>query len=97
MFERIREAAKQQGFGNLRDKLSVLLGAVGGETFDRAKVEAAVGAEGDKLQALKKEILDGIEHVHNILTPEQREQLRAILARYAAPRWGGPPSGEASL
>jgi hypothetical protein len=48
------------------------LAAVGSEPFDRARAAAALG-ELDGETA--RHALDALEHVHNILTPEQRDQL----------------------
>jgi hypothetical protein len=48
--------------------LSRALRAVGAETFDRAQFDGE----------LRGEALDGLEHLHNILTPEQRTQLARV-------------------
>lgn len=56
-----------------------LIGAVGGETFDRARAESAIAAAPRVPEGARKEILDGLEHLHNILTPEQRAKLRDTL------------------
>ncbi|MSP59433.1 MAG: hypothetical protein EXR72_03660 [Myxococcales bacterium] len=63
-------------------RLTELLDAVGAEPFDRARAEAAMRG---LTEGAAREVLDGLEHLHNILTPEQRERLRASLQ-------GGPPS-----
>jgi hypothetical protein len=46
--------------------LGPALRVVGGDSFDR-----------ERLDGLPPEAIDGFEHLHNILTPEQRDQLRA--------------------
>jgi hypothetical protein len=53
--------------------LDVVLAAIAGATFDRAGVEAALGGA-------PKELLDDLEHVHNILTPEQRSRIAQVVA-----------------
>jgi Spy/CpxP family protein refolding chaperone len=78
---KIRESIAAERARTLDD----LLGAVGGDGFDRAKAEAALAREPHLPEGARKEILDGLEHLHNILTPEQRAHLRATLA-------GEPPA-----
>lgn len=56
-----------------------LIGAVAGESFDRARAEAAIAVEPRVPEGARKEILDGLEHLHNILTAEQRTHLRDTL------------------
>ncbi len=52
--------------------LDEALAAVADERFDRAGAAAALGAVDEQAA---KSALDALEHVHNILTPEQREKL----------------------
>jgi hypothetical protein len=52
--------------------LSRALRLVGGATFDRAELAAH--------EQLSDEAIDGLEHLHNILTPEQRAQLTRVAA-----------------
>jgi hypothetical protein len=59
--------------------LLAILEAVAADPFDAASAEAALATGPGPLGAREKELLDGVEHVHNILTPEQRDKLRAAL------------------
>ena len=72
VFAMIRETlgARFEEWGDL----DLALAAIAVEPFDRARAEAAFGAVSDP--ARKKELVDGIEHIHNILTPEQRARLQ---------------------
>ena len=83
VFATIRDALGGRRFTRW-ESLGEVLEAIGSEPFDRAQVELAVDAEGKALAGLKKEIVDGVEHLHDILTPEQRATLRGKLA-------GAPP------
>jgi Spy/CpxP family protein refolding chaperone len=83
VFDTIRGALGGRRFTRW-DALGAVLGAVGSEPFDRAAVELAVDAEGQALAGLKKEVVDGVEHLHDILTAEQRAKLRTTLAGDAA-------------
>lgn len=80
VFSKIKESFIASRGGRVAN-IEAILGSVAGENFDRAKAESAIAGEGEKLAALRKEIIDGFEHVHNILTPEQREKLRSVLSR----------------
>jgi len=51
--------------------LVAALGVVGEETFDPIRTAGALGPQANK------QLVDGLEHLHNILLPEQAEQLRA--------------------
>ena len=55
--------------------LPAVLALVAASDFDRARVEAAASHVSG---ALRQEIVDGLEHFHNVLTTEQREKLARI-------------------
>jgi hypothetical protein len=56
--------------------LEEALAAVAAEPFDRARAQASLaGVEPDPA----KNAVDALEHVHNILTPEQRDKLDQLL------------------
>lgn len=55
--------------------LPAALEAVAAPEFDRARAEAAASHVSG---GLRKEIVDGLEHFHNVLTAEQREKLLRI-------------------
>ncbi len=64
--------------------LVAALGVVAEDTFDPIRVAGALGPNANK------QLVDGLEHLHNILLPEQAEQLRvgvAAVLRAAAPSW----------
>ena len=54
--------------------LEEALAAVAAEPFDQARAKAALGP-----LEQQKPALDALEHVHNILTPEQRDKLDEAL------------------
>lgn len=83
VFDTIRGALGGRRFTRW-DALSTVLAAIGSEPFDRSVVELAVDAEGRALEGLKKEIVDGVEHLHDILTAEQRAKLRGTIGEGAA-------------
>jgi Spy/CpxP family protein refolding chaperone len=59
--------------------LDEALAAVAAEPFDKARAQAVltgVAAEPARL------IVDALEHVHNILTPEQRERLDDVVGNW---------------
>ena len=56
------------------DKLKAALALAGADTFEPILVEEALGFA--DLGPRGKEVLDGLEHLHHILTPEQRQKLR---------------------
>lgn len=56
---------------------SAALRAVASEPFDRMGAEDALATVAP---ALRRELVDGLEHVHTILIPEQREVLRKALS-----------------
>jgi hypothetical protein len=74
-------ALRNAGVANVE----ALLDTAAADRFDGARAEAELAtAPAD----LKKEVLDGLEHLHNILTAEQRDRLRGVVrggsARYYA-------------
>ena len=54
------------------DGIDDALAAVGAEPFDRARAEASL----DLPDEPRRRAVDALEHLHNILTPEQRAKLR---------------------
>ncbi len=54
------------------ERLSALLAVISAEPFDAEAAADALGSD-------DKSTLDAAEHVHNILTPEQRDKLRSLL------------------
>ena len=67
------------GAGVRGDRLRAVLATAGAETFEPILAEEALGFA--DLGPRAKDVLDGVEHLHNILTPEQREKLRTIASR----------------
>ena len=57
--------------------LEEALNAVAAEPFDQARAQAAIGASEQAKLAV-----DALEHVHNILTPEQRDRLEQALLKW---------------
>lgn len=69
------------------------LSAVAAESFDRARAERVVdGVAPDQ----RGKLLEGLEHLHNILIPEQREVLRARLQGQGAGA-AGEPQGPSTM
>ncbi len=62
--------------GKSGPRLTAALSAVAAERFDRAQAERIFT---DAPPEAGRELVDGLEHFHNILIPEQREHLRARL------------------
>ena len=54
---------------------------LGGETFDRARVDGAFQKHTDAIQEVRQEIVEGLTKLHAILRPEQRAKLRDLLSR----------------
>ena len=73
----------KRSIGELRysgvEGLESMVDALGQETFDRASVDAAAQKQGDAMADVRQKIVSGLERIHAILTPEQRERLRYIL------------------
>jgi Spy/CpxP family protein refolding chaperone len=66
------------------------LDALSTDTFDAARVEAAIGQEREKLLALKQRTVEMLAKLHNVITPEQRERLRTYLGVAPEPATEGP-------
>ncbi len=75
----------REHLGGSGPRLEGALAAVAGERFDRARAEEALA---DSPPEVRRELLDGLEHLHNILIPEQREHLRAQLSGNTPPPAG---------
>ena len=66
----------KEQLGDRSAQAHAVLAAVAAEPFDRLEAEAALSAVPP---ALRRELVDGLEHVHTILIPEQRAALRERL------------------
>jgi Spy/CpxP family protein refolding chaperone len=80
LFHQVRHAAdgvKQSSRGVVDE----VLGAVGDESFDRARVEAATGRVEGSIGQARTELVNAVGQLHQILRPEQRQRLRDLLAR----------------
>jgi Spy/CpxP family protein refolding chaperone len=81
----------KQSFGELhagrRRGLDAAAVAVSGPTFDRARVEAEAAKQSEAFGRARQALVDGLERIHGILTPEQRARLRALVG-------GGEPAPE---
>lgn len=81
IFERVRgsfaglRAGRWEGWG-------AAIEAFGPETFDRSRVEQAATQKGEALAGVRQEVIDALARLHEILTPAQREQLRALASRF---------------
>ncbi len=53
--------------------------AVSDPAFDRARVEAEADRFGEAFTRVRAAVVDGLERVHAVLTPEQRERLRDLM------------------
>jgi Spy/CpxP family protein refolding chaperone len=62
--------------------LGAAVEAFGPESFDRARVEQAAAEKAAALGGVKQELVDALARLHEILTPTQRERLRAIAGRF---------------
>lgn len=71
---RLRESLGGRDLGTWRGIVAALH-VVAAADFDRARAEAATGHVSG---TLRKEIVDGLEHFHNVLTAEQREKLSLL-------------------
>jgi Spy/CpxP family protein refolding chaperone len=61
--------------------LGAAVEAFGPESFDRARVEQAAAEKAAALSGVKQEAIDALARLHEILTPAQRERLRALAGR----------------
>ena len=76
VIERIREVL---GAAFERWPADEALSVVGSDSFEVDRARAVFAAVADP--ALEKELVDGLEHLHTILTPEQRDRLASRLKR----------------
>jgi Spy/CpxP family protein refolding chaperone len=59
--------------------MDAVVGAITGEQFDRAAVDAAADRQGQALGKMREQLVHALERAHAILIPEQREKLRRLL------------------
>jgi Spy/CpxP family protein refolding chaperone len=73
----------RQTFGDVKigglQGADTLIDAITADSFDRAAVDAAAQKQGDAVGALRDRLVKAAERIHQILTPEQRQRLRAML------------------
>ncbi|MBI3183414.1 MAG: Spy/CpxP family protein refolding chaperone [Myxococcales bacterium] len=86
--EKLREA--------VRESRAAVAKAIRGEHLDQAAVKEVSDRQQEALDALRKAILEGLQAVHEVLTPEQRSRLGDLLEHGACgwrggcgPRWHG--------
>lgn len=87
-------ALAQEWIGASGPRIEAALLAVASERFEPVLVEALLDGSPEQV---RREVVEGLEHLHTILIAEQREQLRSQLSRgkpAAAPT--GSPSGSNS-
>ncbi len=87
--QKVRQAAGNLRFGRARG-MDVLFDALTSEEFDRARVEAAANEQADAVAALRREIVEGVEKLHNVLTTEQRARLREFFGGGGGGDFEGP-------
>ena len=88
-------ALAQEWLGPAGPRVEAALLAVASERFEPVLVEALLDGAPENV---RREVVEGLEHLHTILIPEQREQLRTQLSRSkpaAAPTGG--TGGEGTL
>jgi Spy/CpxP family protein refolding chaperone len=73
---------------------SAFAGAMRGEAFDSAAVNAAFDAQQASLDEVKKAMREGMQAIHEALTPEQRTRL-ADLVEFGPARMHGGGCGRA--
>lgn len=81
----------QEVAGSTGPRVEAALLAVAAARFEPQLVE---GILADVPPGPRRELVDGLEHLHNILIPEQRETLREQLARKPKTGPTPPPSSE---
>ena len=59
--------------------------AVAGDTFETSSVDAAFAGPTDKLPELRAAVAQALGRIHEVLTPNQRKELAAMLE--AGPRF----------
>ncbi len=67
--------------------LDVLFDSFGTETFDRSRVEQFSSQKGESFDKARKELVNALARLHEILSPAQRERLRHLLNGSARARW----------
>jgi Spy/CpxP family protein refolding chaperone len=93
LFHSLRHDFDALHFGRARGVVD-LAGAFGADTFDRARVEAAVARHAETQNQLGQGIASALARLHEILTPEQRQRLRAILDERFGPATPAPGASE---
>jgi hypothetical protein len=81
----------QEVAGSSGPRIEAVLLAVAAARFEPQLVE---GVLADVPPGPRRELVDGLEHLHNILIPEQRETLREQLVRKPKTGPTPPPSSE---
>ena len=61
--------------------LGALAHAFGDDTLDKARIDEVAQKRAEAMTAASKVIVDGLDHLHAVLIPEQRRKLRDLLAR----------------
>jgi Spy/CpxP family protein refolding chaperone len=88
----VRHTVGEARFGAFQG-LDAAADALGGETFDRAKVDAEAEKQGNAFKQVRESFVIALERIHGILTPDQRERLRDILGGEREVDAGGPDGG----
>jgi Spy/CpxP family protein refolding chaperone len=88
----VRRSVGELRFGRI-EGMDAIADALSSETFDKAAVEAAAAKQGEAFAEVRAKVVAGLERVHAILRPEQRERLREILSGVRDHDGGGPPGG----
>jgi hypothetical protein len=79
----------KEWLGSRGPRISAVLTVLSQERFD---AEALGPILGDLPPTERRELFEGLEHLHTILIPEQRESLRRALGLSQAPSGQSPPS-----
>jgi Spy/CpxP family protein refolding chaperone len=93
LFHSLRHDFDALRFGQTRGIVD-LAGAFGVEQFDRARAEEAVARHTEAETQLGQGIAGAFARLHEILTPEQRQRLRAILDERFGPAAPAPGPSE---
>lgn len=93
LFHSLRHDVDALHFGRARGVVD-LAGAFGVEAFDRAQAEAAVSRHAETQNQLGQGITQALARLHEILTPEQRQRLRALLDERFGPAAPAPAQSE---
>jgi hypothetical protein len=87
-------ALAQEWIGPAGPRIEAALLAVAAERFEPVLVEALLEGAPENI---RREVVEGLEHLHTILIAEQREQLRTQLSRGKSdPTPSGPAGGAAT-